>query len=102
MRAPAPGAPWGWYRAAVFSRAIAAIFGGYAAASASAACLAVWLPVSRVDAVTAGLTLAFVTYTCVVIWVFAVRDAWRAWKGVLWPIAVFGGLFALKRWVLGV
>ncbi|MDQ2147377.1 DUF3649 domain-containing protein [Alcaligenaceae bacterium C4P045] len=102
MRTPAHSAPWGRYRAAVFSRAIAAIFGGYVAASASAACLAVWLPVSRVDAVTAGLTMSFVIYTCVVLWVFAVRDAWRAWKGVLWPVVVFGGLFALKRWVLGV
>ena len=46
--------------------------------------------------------MSFVTYTCVVLWVFAVRDAWRAWKGVLWPVMVFGGLFALKRWVLGV
>jgi hypothetical protein len=40
------------YRLAVFSRVAAAILGGYALASAAAACLAVWLPMGRADAVT--------------------------------------------------
>ena len=85
----------------LISRIVAALFGGYAlAALGSVAVLA--LPLSKPQAVLTGMLASFAIYTGAVIWVFAVRDAWRAWKGVLWPIAVFGGLFALKRWVLGV
>jgi len=30
-----------------------------------------------------GMMLSFIVYTCAVIWVFAVRSAWRAWAGLL-------------------
>lgn len=85
------------YRMAVFSRMAAAILGGYVLASAAAACLAVWLPMGRADAVTTAQMLSFVFYTCGVIWVFATRNAWRAWAGVLLPAAVLGGLFLVGR-----
>ncbi|KRC76327.1 iron transporter [Achromobacter sp. Root83] len=85
------------YRMAVFSRAAAAILGGYVLASAAAACLAVWLPMGRADAVTTAEMLSFVVYTCGVIWVFATCTAWRAWAGVLVPAAVLGGLFLAGR-----
>lgn len=85
------------YRMAVFSRMAAAILGGYVLASAAAACLAVWLPMGRADAVTTAQMLSFVFYTCGVIWVFATRNAWRAWAGVLLPAAVLGGLFLAGR-----
>ncbi|MFY0475767.1 DUF3649 domain-containing protein [Achromobacter marplatensis] len=85
------------YRMAVFSRMAAAILGGYVLASAAAACLAVWLPMGRADAVTTAQMLSFVFYTCAVIWVFATRNAWRAWAGVLLPAAVLGGLFLAGR-----
>jgi hypothetical protein len=32
-----------------------------------------------------------------VIWVFATRNAWRAWAGILGPAAVLGGLFLAGR-----
>ncbi|CAB3937876.1 DUF3649 domain-containing protein [Achromobacter insolitus] len=85
------------YRLAVFSRATAAILGGYALASAAAACLAIWLPLRRPDAVVTAQMLSFVFYACGVIWVFATRNAWRAWAGVLLPAALLGGLFAIGR-----
>ncbi|AZS82518.1 MULTISPECIES: DUF3649 domain-containing protein [Achromobacter] len=85
------------YRMAVFSRAVAAILGGYALASAAAACLAVWLPMGRADAVTTAQMLSFVVYACGVIWVFATRNAWRAWAGILLPALLLGGLFLAGR-----
>ncbi|WMD23731.1 DUF3649 domain-containing protein [Achromobacter seleniivolatilans] len=85
------------YRLAVFSRVAAAILGGYALASAAAACLAVWLPMGRADAVTTAQMLSFVIYACGVIWVFATRNAWRAWAGILLPSVVLGALFLAGR-----
>ncbi|MBO1017896.1 DUF3649 domain-containing protein [Achromobacter sp. SD115] len=85
------------YRLAVFSRAAAAILGGYVLASAAAACLAIWLPMRRPDAVITAQMLSFVFYACGVIWVFATRNAWRAWVGVLVPAALLGALFAVGR-----
>ncbi len=87
------------YRMAVLSRATAAILGGYALASAAAACLAVWLPLGRSDAVTVAQLMSFVVYSCGVIWVFATRSAWRAWAGILGPAALLGGLFLAHRLV---
>lgn len=64
------------------SRILAALFGGYAlAALTSVAALA--LPMHSVQAVLTGQLLSFIVYTGAVIWVFAVRDAWRAWAGLL-------------------
>ena len=54
------------YQLAVASRAIAAILGCYGLASA-AACLAVWLPLARADAVVTA-QMSFVFYACGVIW----------------------------------
>ncbi|HEY9275444.1 DUF3649 domain-containing protein [Achromobacter sp.] len=85
------------YRLAVFSRAAAAILGGYVLASAAAACLAIWLPMRRPDAVITAQMLSFVFYACGVIWVFATRNAWRAWAGVLLPAMLLGALFMVGR-----
>ncbi|WP_454693802.1 DUF3649 domain-containing protein [Achromobacter aegrifaciens] len=85
------------YRLAVFSRAAAAILGGYVLASAAAACLAIWLPMRRPDAVITAQMLSFVFYACGVIWVFATRNAWRAWAGVLLPAMLLGALFLVGR-----
>ena len=85
------------YRLAVFPRGAAATLGGYARASAAAACLAIWLPMRRPDAVVTAQMLSFVFYACGVIWVFATRNAWRAWAGVLLPAALMGALFLAGR-----
>ena len=68
--------------APLLSRIIAALLGGYGlAALSSVAVLA--LPVSKPQAVIAGMLASFLVYAGAVIWVFAVRNAWRAWGGLL-------------------
>ncbi|WP_310638285.1 DUF3649 domain-containing protein [Delftia acidovorans] len=73
-----------WFRdyGPLISRILAALFGGYAvAALASVAVLA--LPADRTQAAISGTLLSFAVYAGAVIWVFAVRSAWRAWAGLL-------------------
>lgn len=71
-----------WRAGPVVSRTVAAIGGGYVlAALFSVAVLA--LPMTRSQAVITGMLASFAIYTCAVIWVFAVRSAWRAWGGLL-------------------
>ncbi len=66
----------------LFSRIIAALLGGYVlAALSSVAVLA--LPMPKPQAVIAGMLASFLVYAGAVIWVFAVRNAWRAWLGLL-------------------
>jgi len=66
----------------VISRIVAALFGGYAlAALSSVAVLA--LPLSKPQAVLTGMLASFAIYAGAVIWVFAVRNALKAWAGLL-------------------
>lgn len=77
----------------LISRIVAAVFGGYAlAALASVAALA--LPISKPQAVLTGMLASFAIYSGAVIWVFAVRSAWKSWAGL---IVVAAGL-ALLAW----
>jgi hypothetical protein len=82
-------------RAPLASRVIAAIFGGYGLASL-AAVAATALPGPTSEAVLIGMMLSFIVYTCAVIWVFAVRSAWRAWAGLL----IAAAPLALVVWTL--
>ncbi|EJE50242.1 Protein of unknown function (DUF3649) [Acidovorax sp. CF316] len=71
-----------WRAGPLVSRIVAAIGGGYVlAALFSVAVLA--LPMARPQAVITGMLASFAIYTCAVIWVFAVRSAWRAWAGLV-------------------
>lgn len=75
---------------ALTSRIIAALFGGYLlAALSSIAALA--LPIDGRQAVFVGMLISFLLYAGAVIWVFAVRSAWRAWFGL--------GMAALPLWL---
>src|SRR5256885_3325535 len=65
------------------SRLLAAVFGGYALASALAAFLAAALPGARVDAVLAGMQWSFALHALAVIWAFSPGSAGRGWLGVL-------------------
>jgi hypothetical protein len=76
----------------LFSRVLAAVFGGYALTSGLAVLLSAVLPLSRAEAVLTATLSAFVVYTCAVIWVFAVQDLRRAWLGMLLPAIVCGGM----------
>lgn len=69
-------------RGPLVSRIVAAIFGGYGLASL-AAVAATALPGPTSEAVLIGMMLSFAVYTGAVIWVFAVRSAWRAWVGLI-------------------
>lgn len=73
------------YRLGVASRAIAAIVGGYALSALVATVSAIYFPGTRAEAAIFGMLLSFVIYTLAVMWVFAVRSAWRAWLGLLLP-----------------
>lgn len=76
-----------WAVGPLVSRIVAAIFGGYAlAALSSIAVLA--LPVAPAQAVIGGVLASFAVYAGVVVWVFAVRSARRAWIGLLVAAAV--------------
>ncbi len=71
-----------WRAGPLVSRIVAAIGGGYVlAALFSVAVLA--LPMGRPQAVITGMLASFAIYTGAVIWVFAVRSAWRAWAGLV-------------------
>lgn len=68
--------------AALVSRIVAALLGGYAlAALTSLAALA--LPMDKTQGVLTGMLLSFVVYAGAVVWVFAARSARRAWAGLL-------------------
>lgn len=88
-----------WRAGPLMSRVVAAMGGGYAvAALASVAVLA--LPISRPQAVLTGMLASFALYTCAVIWVFAVRSAWRAWAGLA-VVSVPLFLAAWSVWTAG-
>jgi hypothetical protein len=77
----------------LISRIIAALFGGYGlAALFSVAVLA--LPISKPQAVLTGMLASFAIYAGAVIWVFAVRSAWKAWAGLL----IVAAPLALAAW----
>lgn len=87
------------YRAAVASRAVAAIGGGYLLSAASAAVGArvlVWLGVARADAALGTTMLAFIVYAVAAMWAFGCASAWRAWAVICLP----GAGLALLAWVL--
>lgn len=67
------------------SRAVAAIVGGYAFASAAAALLAMLLPLPRADAVVTATLLSFALYAGAALRAFATPSAWRAWAELLLP-----------------
>ncbi|MFG0609784.1 DUF3649 domain-containing protein [Delftia sp. WSY_14] len=74
----------------VLSRLLAAVFGGYALASALAAFLAAALPGAHVDAVIAGMQWSFALHALAVIWAFSPVSAGRVWLGLLVPAALMG------------
>lgn len=80
---------------ALVSRIVAAMLGGYAiAALASVAVLA--LPMDKSQAVITGMLASFAIYAGAVVWVFAVRSAWRAWAGLI----VVAVPLALAAWAV--
>ncbi|MCQ9617542.1 DUF3649 domain-containing protein [Paenalcaligenes niemegkensis] len=81
---------------ALFSRVVAALFGGYGLAALSSIA-AVALPIARSEAVFVGMLGSFIVYAGAVVWVFAVKTAVRAWLGLL-VVALPLGLAAWPVW----
>lgn len=69
----------------VFSRIVVAMFGGYALATSSSLLLGQLLGelVGKYQAIHISLMLSFLIYACVVMWVFSVNSAKKAWLGLI-------------------
>ena len=80
------------YRWAVFSRVMAAVFGGYALSSAATVLIALLWPASKAQGLLWATQLSFVVYTVAIIWVFSTRSATRAWWGMVIGTVVCSGL----------
>lgn len=82
----------------VFSRMLAAAFGGYALATSSSLLITqlVMSSVGKYQAIHIGLMLAFLIYACAAMWVFSVSSAKRAWFGLV-KINV---IFLVVTWLL--
>lgn len=76
------------YRWGVASRVLAAMVGGYAVTallvSALARLLADGLGVTPATSVFMSAMVAFLIYALLVMWVFRVNSATRAWRGLVW------------------
>lgn len=85
------------YRLAVAGRVALAAFGGYAVAALATALLAVVLPLSRSEAVSAGTLASFAVMAGAVVWVFAARTLLRAAV----PLAAVAAVLAGALWLAG-
>ncbi len=89
---------WSWLKRpwlGVLSRACAAIFGGYALASATSVLMALALPMARSQAVLTGMLSGIVVCACAALWAFATDAAWKAWAGIAGPALLMFGIAAL-------
>lgn len=91
----------GRYRAAVASRALAAVLGGYLLASASTAALALALAqaLPRIEAVIWATLLSWLVYALSAGWAFWARNAWRAWIGITLPAIALGLAAMAPHWL---
>jgi hypothetical protein len=85
-------------RWAVFSRSLAAIFGGYVLATSSSLFMSQFLlnSMGKYQAMHLGLLLTFLVYTCSAMWVFSVSTAGKAWLGLI----KLNVLLFVATWVL--
>lgn len=76
-------------RLSVLSRVIAASLGGYALINLANLALSIILPVPQYQGLLFAMMISFIFYTLVIIWVFAVRTATKAWFGLIIASAPF-------------
>lgn len=80
-------------------RILAAVFGGYALTASVMAALALVLPWPKVDALFFISFLPALIYPAVLLWVFAVPTAQRAWRDLLIITLAFGLLALSAAWL---
>lgn len=80
-------------------RILAAVFGGYALTGSVMAALALVLPVPKVDALFFISFLPALIYPAVLLWVFVVPTAQRAWRDLLIVTLAFGLLALSAAWL---
>ncbi|WP_312562083.1 DUF3649 domain-containing protein [Anaerospora sp.] len=80
-------------------RILAAVFGGYALTASVMAALALVLPVPKVDALFFISFLPALIYPAVLLWVFIVPTAQRAWRDLLIVTLAFGLLALSAAWL---
>lgn len=94
MKLLSPDALYRWH---IAIRAITAIVGGYVLATLIGSLMPHLLPMSKSDSVMTAILLSFLIYTGVILWVFSVRSAHTAWKGVtILSLLLAGILVAIK------
>ncbi|MFT4053352.1 MAG: hypothetical protein QM681_02510 [Novosphingobium sp.] len=76
----------------VLGRCLAAMFGGYAFASAAATLIAAVLPMAQAEAAWMGSILAVIFHVVAAIWCFAIRSMWTMLSGLIGAIIVLGAL----------
>lgn len=85
------------YRLDIGLRLLAASAGAYALAAGAAYCLALVLPLSRIDAVLTSTMLAFVIFAVAAMAAFRCASLVRLWVGLLAPTFI---LWAAARFLL--
>lgn len=80
--------------ARITARALTALLGGYAAASALASLLARLLPIAPAEASAWGMILSFLVYSGLALWAFHERRLVYV-AAVLWGSALIAGAAAL-------
>ncbi len=84
------------YRLDVASRTVLAVLGGYWGCAAFTLLLTGLLPYDPKTAALTANMIFFLIYTCVFIWVFAVKKPLFAWLGVGIPSVVCGLILLLR------
>lgn len=80
-------------------RILAAVFGGYALTASVMAALALVLPWPKVDTLFFISFLPALIYPAVLLWVFVVPTAQRAWRDLLIVTLAFGLLALSAAWL---
>ena len=67
----------------IFSRSLAAIFGGYLVAATACGLLALTLPLPVAESVLTAMMLSFALYAIAALWAFSVKRSRQAWRDLL-------------------
>lgn len=86
------------YRLMVFSRSFLAIFGGFFIASLTVPLVAFLFPTKLALATHTGLLLSFISWLAVIMWVFSIKSAIRAWIYIVSILVSMFLIIQLLKW----